>query len=157
MGNSDSNPVRNMDKRTARRTHRNEFITAIDNYRSSTRTATKHAQFSESQQECFDDGGDGVRVCVRKRPIHSAEISASEFDVVSCLHGRVITVHDARMHSDMRHMLMHHCEFQFDRVFSELDDNDSVYMGVASPLVCAAARGGYSTVLMYGQTGAICF
>ena len=43
-----------------------------------------------------------------------------EFDVVSCAHGpRLIAVHDARMHSDMRHMIMHHHEFAFDRVFGE--------------------------------------
>ena len=43
---------------------------------------------------------------------------------------------------------MHHYEFGFDRVFSEVEGNEAVYRDVASPLVREAARGGYATGLM---------
>ena len=33
MGNAESNPTKNIDKRTARRMYRNTFINAIDDYR----------------------------------------------------------------------------------------------------------------------------
>ena len=83
-----------------------------------------------------DEWSDGtVRVYVRQRPIHREEITQLEFDVVSVNHGKVITVHDARMHSDMKKMLMHHHEFRFDAVFDGSATNDSVYRRVAEPLV----------------------
>ena len=47
--------------------------------------------------------------------------------MVTCVKGCLVSVHDTRMHSDMRHMLMHHNEFSFHRVFSELEDNAAVY------------------------------
>ena len=53
----------------------------------------------------------------------------------------------------MKHMLMHHHEFNFDTVFDGSATNDAVYHSVASPLVREAASGGYTTCLMYGQTG----
>jgi hypothetical protein len=61
----------------------------------------------------------------------------------------VAVVHDARMHADMRRQLMHHNEFLFDRVFSEIATNDEVYLEAAAPLIRLAANGGYTTCLMY--------
>ena len=52
-----------------------------------------------------------------------------------------MTVHDARMHADMRRQLMNHHEFIFDRVFNEKADNDEVYAGTAATLVEEALRG----------------
>ena len=159
MGAAESNPVRNMDKRTARRTYRAEFEEAIRLYRCSPKVAAEHAQLAMAAGAADDAAADdadaaAVRVCVRKRPIHREETDGLEFDVVTAARDRLVAVHDARMHSDMRHMQMHHHEFVFDRVFSEAADNDQVYEAAARPLARAAARpGGFSTVLMYGQTG----
>jgi len=157
MGNSESNPIRNMDKRTARRTHHGQFAEAVARYRDSERRQEEHAYLAAPAAASADEDAfwaDGaIRVCTRKRPIFAPERKALEFDVISCVHGRLVAVHDARMHSDMRRMQMHHNEFLFDRVFSERDDNDAVYREVAAPLVRHAARGGHATCLMYGQTG----
>jgi hypothetical protein len=43
--------------------------------------------------------------------------------------------------------------FEFDRVFSETEDNDCVYASTAAPLVRKAAEGGVVTLFMFGQTG----
>ena len=57
-----------------------------------------------------------LKVVVRKRPIHRAELKSLEFDVCTAANAHMVAVHDARMHSDMRHLLMHHHEFVFDQV-----------------------------------------
>lgn len=44
MGAAESNPVRNMDKRTARRTHRLDFMAAIERYRSNPTISNRHSQ-----------------------------------------------------------------------------------------------------------------
>jgi hypothetical protein len=64
-------------------------------------------------------------------------------------------VHDARMHADMKRMLMTHHTFHFDGVFGGSASNDQVYAGTARDLVLAAAAGAgcTATVMMYGQTG----
>lgn len=144
-----------MDKRTARRTYHQEFSEAVQRYRSSAAVRDQHTALSPLCTVDDDsDFGGRIRVCVRKRPIHREEIKALEFDVITCAHGgKLVAVHDARMHSDMRHMLMHHHEFDFDRVFSEGEGNEAVYADVAAPLVAETAKGGYATCLMYGQTG----
>lgn len=53
-----------------------------------------------------------------------------EFDVITCLPGRVV-VHDARMHPDMRHTFMNHHDFAFDEAFSEKVGNEEVYARTA--------------------------
>ena len=77
-----------------------------------------------------------LRVCVRKRPIFRHEVKNGEFDVVTCMDDatssmQLAVVHDARMHADMRRMLMRHNTFSFDKVFSETADNDEVYRRAA--------------------------
>ena len=168
MGNSESaNPVRNMDKRTARREYRNDFSNAIKQYRH--RAAIEYdvqQQRSRSQSRPSSSSGGGcniddskpwtdgnIRVFVRKRPIFSHETAAFEFDVATCLGDNSITIHDARMHNDMKRQIMHHHQFQFDRVFSERASNEQVYAQSAQSLVQIACGGGYSTCLVYGQTG----
>jgi len=64
-----------------------------------------------------------------------------------------VVVHDARMHTDMIRQFMNHNEFEFDRVFDESADNDTVYACAARPLVDIAVKGGFSTCMVYGQTG----
>ena len=151
MGAAESNPVRNLDKRTARRTYRDDFRGAIKRYRTSTKVAQQWA-FLASEDDRSWEAGD-LKVCVRKRPIFKSELQGKEFDVLTVTHGKLITVHDARMHADMRRQLMNHHEFIFDRVFNENADNDQVYAGTAAALVQEALKGGFATCLMYGQTG----
>ena len=153
MGASESNPVRNLDKRTARRTYRDDFKGAIKRYRTSARVADQWAYLGEEElgENEWTDGA--LRVCVRKRPIFRPEIQGKEFDVLTVMHNKLITVHDARMHADMRRQLMNHHEFIFDHVFNAKADNDEVYRNTAGPLVNVALNGGFATCLMYGQTG----
>ncbi len=119
----------------------------------SLRSPSSEGPRSSSSSSCGGGGG-SVRVFVRKRPIHDAELDALEFDVVTVVASRKLAVvHDGRMEKDMRHLLMNHHSFEFDGAFGDAVTNDAVYEGVASPLVRDAAGGGYATILMYGQTG----
>ena len=100
MGAAESNPVRNLDKRTARRTYRDAFRGAVKRYRTSARVAEQWAYLGEEGEKEWDEGA--LKVCVRKRPIFKPEIQGKEFDVLTVTHNKLITVHDARMHADMR-------------------------------------------------------
>jgi hypothetical protein len=155
MGNAESgNPVRNMDKRTARREYKDDFAEAIKRYRLkigySLEDSHKHlvAAVRVNQTSSLKS----IKVYVRKRPIFPHELQNSEFDVVTCFADKII-VHDARMHNDMKRQLMNHHEFQFDQVFHEKANNELVYAGTTRPLVELAIAGGYATALVYGQTG----
>ena len=157
MGNSDSNPIRNIDKRTARREYRATFSNAIVDWQlengidpatasSTNNSLTRSLNFSE-------DGLKNVRVLVRKRPIFKHEVDGNEFDVVSCADGNCAIIHDTRMHADMRRMLLCNHSFAFDGVFDQRASNDDVYLSAAKPLVKEAVCGGYATCCVYGQTG----
>lgn len=146
MGGSES-VVRNVDKRTSRREHRVHFEAAVKRFRAAPWPAPPQPEASP-----FAERDRFVRVCVRKRPIFPHEEAQGEFDVVTCLPGRVV-VHDARMHPDMRNMFMNHHDFAFDETFGETCNNDDVYMGTARELVQATLQGRSGTVMMYGQTG----
>eukprot|EP01032_Pedospumella_encystans_P030553 gene30553-34487_t len=149
MGNSESsNPIRNMDKRTARREYRADFIRAISDYRARNPPA-KHG-IKRVSGDWFDGN---IKVFVRKRPIFKHELDAYEFDVATCTAEDRIVIHDARMHNDMKRQIMNHHEFQFDRTFNENAKNDEVYNESAKSLVNISCEGGYSTCLVYGQTG----
>ena len=87
MGNSASNPVKNMDKRTARREFGHSFQAAIAEYRSNRSSAIIK---DESSRQLA--GGD-VKVCVRKRPIFQYELESSEFDVITCCTNTSVTIH----------------------------------------------------------------
>jgi kinesin family protein 2/24 len=122
MGNGESNPVRNMDKRTARREYKDNFCSGIAIFRKN----QEHESDAEKNLE-WEDGA--IRVCVRKRPIFKDEINGFEFDVASCFQGNSIIIHDCRMHADMKRQFINHHKFQFDRVFNEQCDNNLVYAG----------------------------
>lgn len=153
MGQNSSNPIRNTDKRTARRLYRASFARAIAEWRYE-RQAEEGGLSSTRQKQVVFNWGEGrtVRVCVRKRPIFKHETDLGEFDTVTALPREVI-VHDARMHADMRRMLMNHTAFAFDGVFDEHAGNTEVYESVGRPLVLEAVGGGNATVCVYGQTG----
>ena len=150
MGNSESsNPIRNMDKRTARREYRADFTRAITEYRRRN-IATGRGIIKRNSGDWFDGN---IKVFVRKRPIFKHELDGYEFDVATCTTEDTIVIHDARMHNDMKRQIMNHHEFQFDRTFNENAKNDEVYNDTAKSLVNISCEGGYSTCLVYGQTG----
>ena len=156
MGNNESNPIRNMDKRTARREYRGAFMKAISGYRKRSKTLPPSTDISPPTRDISwaTESDQNIRVCVRKRPIFKHEIEDFEFDVVSTVEGRLAVIHDGRMHTDMRRHFMNHHQFQFDKVFDEKTSNDEVYAAAVAPLAkYAATEGGYCTCLVYGQTG----
>jgi len=112
-------------------------------------------------EAAVDDSGDslskgvdgrGVKVYVRKRPIHPEELDAEEFDVISC-DKRTVTLHDARMHSDMQRQIMRHHAFTFDGVFHEGVGNNDVFDTAVARLIPEACGGKVATAMAYGQTG----
>jgi len=170
MGNS-NNPIRNLDKRTARREYRAQFASAVAEYR------FQRQQEQVRVHSCVDlnwstDTNRSVRVLVRKRPIHRHELDGGEFDVVTSLatasstantsssselaqtEKKSIAVHDCRMHADMKKMLMTNHVFAFDGIFDEHASNEQVYTLATKPLVAEAVlKAGFATVCVYGQTG----
>ena len=139
-----------MDKRTARREHGEAFNSAIQNYR-------RNIGFNLKNQVEYNDDDDeweagAIRVCVRKRPIFKPELANFEFDVITCVDGANVVVHDARMGKDMRQMMLNHHSFAFDRIFNEKCNNDEVYEQTAAPLLDISLNGGFATCLMYGQS-----
>ncbi|RYY83328.1 hypothetical protein EON63_11470 [archaeon] len=113
MGNAESaNPIRNMDKRTARREYKEDFVRGIDLYKQ--RTLKAKAKSAVPQEASEWNNGD-LRVFVRKRPIFQHEITAGEFDVITCVGQKEIVIHDARMHADMKRQMLNHHHFVYDR------------------------------------------
>jgi hypothetical protein len=154
MGQSESNPVKNIDKRTARREYHDDFSNAIQTYR------TNVAHYYSNSKANRNDRIDSLRfkpgeiiVCVRKRPINKSELSNNEFDVITCLEDlQTILVHDARMGSDMKTQYLEHYPFVFNRIFDERTNNQSVYDAtVGACIIDNSIRGKLSTCMMYGQ------
>lgn len=94
MGNAESNPVRNMDKRTSRRENSAVFSKAISKYRSENLENREVSSSGSFNDVSFNEGE--LTVVVRKRPIFPHEISSSEFDVVTCIGKKNLCIHDAR-------------------------------------------------------------
>jgi len=196
MGNDVSNPIRNIDKRTARREYRDDFIKAIDKFKnkcilnnkntgnksipphsSSTSslsckaiTTTNTNTRANNNAATWQDGN--IKVYIRKRPIFKHELTSYEFDVISCKESisrnqngsscrssdnssimESIIVHDCRMHADMKRQIINHHEFQFNKVFDEHTTNPDIYHHTTKSLVAISCDGGYSTCMVYGQTG----
>lgn len=156
MGANESNPVRNLDKRTARREYKGFFQEAISSFRSSLLLSEDaHLPRGKSARQ--------ITVCIRKRPFFRRESDEGEFDVITCCVHRgveeeegnsgLVVIHDARMHSDMKRMLLNSYHFNFDKVFSEKAKNEDVYDDACSANVKRACEGMYVTVMVYGQTG----
>lgn len=149
MGNSESNPVKNIDKRTARREYSADFSAAIDRYRQQLTVASVAARAGQ-EPVCWKGGE--IVVCVRKRPINANELEGMEFDVVTTLPDKkTVVIHDARMGSDMKSQYIEHYPFRFNMAFSERDGNDVVYENTVSHLVDVAISGRLGTCMMYGQ------
>ena len=146
MGNSESQPIRNVDKRTARRDHGMQFKGGINAYRQAI------LEGDAMGENTFNGEGAALRVAIRRRPIFPHETSAGEFDVVTCMHSS-LCVHDCRLYPDCRRLYINHSSFRFDRVFNEHASSAEVYAESVAPLVKRATTSLPSTVLMYGQTG----
>ena len=136
-----------MDKRTARREYRSNFMNGIHEYMQS-------KQIKDEQDNVRTDESNVV-CCIRKRPLFEKEYKNGEFDVISCSGKKEVIVHDARMHANMKDMLMTHHSFSFYRVFNEKCSNDEVYKDLIQPLVHSSFSSvpRVHTVLVYGQTG----
>ena len=165
MGAAESNPVRNLDKRTARRQYSKDFSYAVERYRKdqsahfhtnlkSPDTLPNKTNESSTTSEEEQQNQRPVQCFIRKRPIFPREIKGNEFDVISCGPSqKTCTVHDARMKADMRNRTMTHYEFSFDRVFDDDATNEEVFDASAAKLVDLMLAGTFTTCLMYGQTG----
>ena len=142
-----SNPIRNMDKRTARREYKDDFSRAIGKFRQQFVFPDTNTGVEDQTDLSTWSAGD-IRVFVRKRPIFKRETDLGEFDVVSCVGADTVVVHDARMHTDMKRQFINNHSFSFDRVFGEITDNRFVYTHTTAPLVTIALEGGYSTCMV---------
>ena len=153
MGNAESQPVRNVDKRTARRDFAHLFKGALTRYRQNVLVDGGGAAAEGPVPVDWEDrGGRHLRIAVRRRPIFPHETNAGEFDVVTCTPTEV-TIHDCRMHPDCRRLYVGHNSFDFDRVYDQHASSRDVYQGSVAPLVRLATVAKAATVLMYGQTG----
>ena len=156
MGNAEGHVVRNVDKRTSRREHRETFIRAIRNYRQKGMCPSGLPIITPEEGRRTEEKGPAaanIRVMIRKRPFFEHEEKEKEFDVITAFDNEgQIVVHDARMKSDMQHMFMQHHGFVSHRVFNEKTKNEEVYHEIAD-LLDDVAKGGRGCVMMYGQTG----
>ncbi|KAL3921462.1 MAG: hypothetical protein SGPRY_004895 [Prymnesium sp.] len=145
MGNAESQPVRNVDKRTARRDHAPIFSSALSRFR-----ACRAEEPSLAAPPALPEAR--LRVCVRRRPMFAREEQEGEFDVLTTS-ARSICVSDCRMNADCRTLYVAHHSFGFDRVYDQNTPSAEVYQDAVAPLVAQSAQGRHTTVLMYGQTG----
>ncbi|XP_066271868.1 kinesin-like protein KIF24 [Branchiostoma lanceolatum] len=100
-----------------------------------------------------DDGGEKIRVCVRKRPMNKRERKAKQADIVQVQGKKTVLVNEAKVAVDLTKFTQQH-EFIFDEAFGEECSNEEVHQRTAKPLVSWALRGNKSTCFAYGQTGA---
>eukprot|EP00940_MAST-03C_sp_MAST-3C-sp2_P002102 g2102.t1 len=147
MGNSQTNPCRNLDKRSVRRIYRKDYVREIRKYKESPPPIPSEIEENASSSD------KQICVFVRKRPMFKKDKKAGEFDAVTCREKRHICIHDARIHADMIRQFMRNHTFSFSRVFDARAKNETVYEEAARPLVDYAVGGGFATCLMYGQTG----
>ena len=144
-----SNPVRVLDKRSCRRRYSSTFAGGIAGWRPpAAPDALGNAASSAAR----------LRLSIRVRPITEAELGGGEFDVVTVHPDAMgLTVHDARMHSDMQRQLLIHRGFEFDAVFGAASTTPQVYerSGAAATVraVATAEVGSAAAVLVFGQTG----
>ena len=160
---------RNLDKRTARLRYSGDFIADLAKHRTSLASPLAKeascADAANNAEEATPPSSNGVEICIRKRPIFEYEIARGEFDVVAigadnaaeiaskndC--GDVVCIHNCVMHADMRRKLVKPTYFPCTQAFDEHTTQDHIYEKVAQPMVQHAARGGISTIFMFGQTG----
>jgi kinesin family member 2/24 len=139
----------NVDKRTARKIHAEEFQHTIREIRQE-----YLREFQARQVKAEPEiGSDQIHVYVRKRPVLEHEAANHEFDVISSIGLREIVIHECKMHNDMRHKYIMSHHQRFSRCYDEKTETETVYEDAGKPLVLHAMSGGKSVCMMYGQTG----
>ena len=95
-----------------------------------------------------------VAVMVRKRPLVPKELALKAIDVVTCLDGGHMVVHEPKTSVDCTRRV-ESSAFSFDGAFGETSTNAEVYQEAVSPLVklCLEGGGADATCFAYGQTG----
>uniref|UniRef100_T1J371 Kinesin-like protein n=1 Tax=Strigamia maritima TaxID=126957 RepID=T1J371_STRMM len=93
-----------------------------------------------------------IRVCLRKRPLNSKEMSRKDVDVVTAPNKNTIIIHEPKFKVDLTKFLDNH-KYRFDFVFNETSTNKMVYNYTAKSLVQTIFEGGMATCFAYGQTG----
>ena len=109
MGNAESQPVRNVDKRTARRDHAPKFIGAIAAFKESKQVL--RSSFSAEGPHHSERAG--LRVVVRRRPIFRHETTAGEFDVLTT-QAAAGTSSEAGGQSSTDQLVVHNCRMHAD-------------------------------------------
>ena len=91
---------------------------------------------------------------VRKRPLVPKELALKAIDVVTCLDGGHMVVHEPKTSVDCTRRV-ESSAFSFDGAFGETSTNAEVYHEAVSPLVklCLEGGGADATCFAYGQTG----
>ncbi|KAL1115602.1 hypothetical protein AAG570_005892 [Ranatra chinensis] len=93
-----------------------------------------------------------ITVCVRKRPLNSAESERRELDVITIPRQDIVTVHEPKTKVDLTKYIENQ-HFRFDYSFDETCSNETIYKYTAMPLVRTIFEGGMATCFAYGQTG----
>jgi hypothetical protein len=104
-------------------------------------------------------GGDGgqampMLVAVRVRPMWAKEEAAGEYNTVTVLEGKVVTVMDPWYDADLNPNRAKEKQYAFDVVFDEEVGQEEVYKQSARGLVDGVLDGYNSSVFAYGATGA---
>ncbi len=97
-----------------------------------------------------------IKVCVRKRPLNSAELENQDFDVLSLKTDQypngICFMHEPKVKFDLTPDMQSH-RFLFDNVYDEACSNDQIATDVVDPLVLNFLNGGKSTLFAFGATG----
>ena len=151
-----TNTRRNLDKKTARLQHADDFKASIASSRIQHASSRPNHYLNENLHLRGGFGKNGVSIFVRKRPIFDYELDRGDFDVLfpeAKEDHDIVVVHVCQMHADMHQQQIQSVSFPCSAAFDEECSNEELYHLVARPLVNRAAQGGDATILMYGQTG----
>ncbi|KAF1334090.1 Kinesin-like protein, partial [Globisporangium splendens] len=94
----------NMDKRTARKVHSDDFKRTLRAIRDEFLRA--YSQKRDNHAEEQQMGNDQIHVYVRKRPLLPHELEKNEFDVISSIGKREIVIHECKMRNGGKSVCM---------------------------------------------------
>lgn len=94
-----------------------------------------------------------IVVCVRKRPLATAEMRGGDDCVRVSDNGATVGISVLRTKLDGIGKYHEDYAFAFDRAYGEAATNEQVYEEIVDPLVRFCAQGGRATCFAYGQTG----
>eukprot|EP00208_Stichococcus_sp_RCC1054_P004971 CAMPEP_0206148316 /NCGR_PEP_ID=MMETSP1473-20131121/36278_1 /ASSEMBLY_ACC=CAM_ASM_001109 /TAXON_ID=1461547 /ORGANISM="Stichococcus sp, Strain RCC1054" /LENGTH=368 /DNA_ID=CAMNT_0053545611 /DNA_START=144 /DNA_END=1246 /DNA_ORIENTATION=- len=142
---NDPSTRKNFDKRTIRKMHAKSFEHAISGLHRQSQTNGDEPVLQYTAQD--------VQVYCRKRPINATEMERRAFDVLKVGPAGAPTVHDCRIHRDMRHLQLNNYCFPVP-CFDENTTTEQLCERVQlDQFYELAARGGHGTLCMFGQTG----